>query len=79
MHITIDQTPNALGLYRYEVSESGRSTVGYRTSREEARKSAQADGSLLYLGGRADCDDEEVPEAVAERLARREGNKRGPR
>ena len=73
MHITISDKPNALGTYRYDVRAAGRATYGFRTTSTEARRAAQEDGSLLYLAGQSDRQEEDAPDSkLPKRLRRKE-------
>lgn len=74
MHITVSDKPNALGQYRYDVRAAGRATHGFRTSPTDARKAAGEDGSLLYLAGFSDREeDTDSPESkLPKRLRRKE-------
>lgn len=74
MHINVSERPNELGQYRYDVRAAGRATFGFRTTATEARKAAQEDGSLLYLAGQSDRqEDDDAPDSkLPKRLRRKE-------
>jgi hypothetical protein len=73
MRISIAAQPNALGAYRYDVSDRGNSTFGFRMSPGAARSAAEEDGKLLAFAARAEQEEpNDRTEGRPERRERRE-------